>query len=87
MADHHLADDREQKGRILGRHRRETEDLHFLERPDTSFVDTDPWRVMRIQAEFVDGFDALSRIPPSISVFGSARVGEDDPLYAASRAL
>ena len=76
---------RKHKGRVFGRDRRETEDLRFLERPDASFTDTDPWRVMRIQSEFVDGFDALAKIPPAISVFGSARVPPDDPLYEAAR--
>ncbi|WP_125609670.1 TIGR00730 family Rossman fold protein [Specibacter cremeus] len=37
------------------------------------FTHTDPWRVMRIQSEFVQGFDALSNIGPAVSVFGSAR--------------
>lgn len=40
---------------------------------------------MRIQAEFVEGFDALARIPRAVSVFGSARLPETDPLYAAAR--
>jgi uncharacterized protein (TIGR00730 family) len=84
-ADDLEQDDLEQKGRVLGPQRRETEDLHFLERPDASFTGTDPWRVMRIQSEFVDGFDALAKIPPAISVFGSARLPEDDPFYEAAR--
>jgi uncharacterized protein (TIGR00730 family) len=79
------SDDREHKGRVIGRQKEATEDQRFLERPDSSFVDTDPWRVMRIQSEFVDGFDALARIPQAISVFGSARIPETDPLYEASR--
>ena len=33
----------------------------------------DPWRVLRIQAEFVEGFDALAELGPAVSVFGSAR--------------
>lgn len=40
---------------------------------DTGWVHTDPWRVMRMQAELVDGFGALAELPPAISVFGSAR--------------
>jgi uncharacterized protein (TIGR00730 family) len=75
----------EYKGRVIAPHRQETEDLRFLERPDASFLHTDPWRVMRIQAEFVDGFDALAKIPPAISVFGSARMPESHPLYADAR--
>ncbi|QCB96856.1 TIGR00730 family Rossman fold protein [Arthrobacter sp. PAMC25564] len=37
------------------------------------FVHTDPWRVMRIQSEFVEGFGALADLGPAVSVFGSAR--------------
>jgi len=44
--------------------------------------DTDPWRVLRIQSEFVEGFGMLAEIGPAISVFGSARTGPGDPLYA-----
>ncbi|MFD3514325.1 TIGR00730 family Rossman fold protein [Streptomyces sp. NPDC058657] len=40
---------------------------------DTEWVHTDPWRVMRIQSEFVEGFGALAELPSAISVFGSAR--------------
>ncbi|MCL1842176.1 MAG: TIGR00730 family Rossman fold protein [Propionibacteriaceae bacterium] len=47
----------------------------------------DPWRVLRIQSEFVEGFEALSGLGPAVGVFGSARVREDDPLYAAARAI
>src|SRR5579875_549123 len=45
----------------------------------------DSWRALRIMSEFVDGFDALSRLPPAISVFGSARLGESDPGYDLAR--
>src|SRR6476661_10241267 len=37
------------------------------------FVQTDPWRVLRIQSEFVEGFGALADLGPAVSVFGSAR--------------
>jgi len=43
----------------------------------------DPWRVLRILSEFVDGFEALNGVGPAITVFGSARVSSDDPLYSA----
>ena len=46
-----------------------------------AFTHNDPWRVLRILGEFVAGFDALAEIGPGISIFGSARVPEDDPLY------
>ena len=49
---------------------------------DTDWVHSDPWRVLRIQSEFVEGFGALADIGPSISVFGSARTPRDSPDYA-----
>jgi uncharacterized protein (TIGR00730 family) len=52
--------------------------IHF------DFTLTDPWRVFRIMSEFVEGFDALSHIPPSVAIFGSARVKPDDPAYQAA---
>lgn len=45
------------------------------------FTHTDPWRVMRIQSEFVQGFDALADIGPAISVFGSARTKPESGHY------
>lgn len=43
----------------------------------------DAWRLFRILAEFVEGFEALAEIPvPLVSVFGSARFGEGHPAYA-----
>ena len=51
-----------------------TADSRLLDTPPSSdFTHTDPWRVMRIQSEFVQGFDSLAEIGPAISVFGSAR--------------
>jgi len=47
----------------------------------------DPWRVLRILSEFVEGFDALNDIGPAITVFGSARTKPDDPYYALGRDL
>ncbi len=47
----------------------------------SDWVHTDPWRVMRIQAEFVEGFGAMADVGPAISVFGSARTTPDDPDY------
>jgi len=51
--------------------------LHF------DFTHTDPWRVFRIMSEFVDGFDELAQIPPSVAIFGSARTKPGDPTYEA----
>jgi uncharacterized protein (TIGR00730 family) len=41
----------------------------------------DTWRIFRIMSEFVEGFETLSQIGPSVSVFGSARTPEDNPYY------
>jgi hypothetical protein len=46
------------------------------------FLEQDPWRVFRIMAEFVDGFEMMAQVPPGVSVFGSARAGPDHPYYA-----
>jgi hypothetical protein len=51
---------------------------------DASFLATDPWRALRIMGEFVEGFDALARLGPAVSLFGSARTPRDDPMYAAA---
>ncbi len=48
------------------------------------WVHTDPWRVLRIQAEFVEGFGAMANVGPAISVFGSARTSRSHPEYAAA---
>ena len=48
------------------------------------FTYTDPWRVFRIMSEFVNGFDALAHIPPSVALFGSARTKPDDPMYLSA---
>jgi uncharacterized protein (TIGR00730 family) len=47
-------------------------------------MSTDAWRVFRIMGEFVEGFDTLARLGPAVSIFGSARVGRDDPFYQAA---
>ena len=61
------------------------EEAHALERAmHFDFTVTDPWRVLRIMSEFVEGFDSLSHIPPSVAIFGSARVKPEDPSYAAA---
>ena len=60
-----------------------TTDQRLLdERAPTDWVHTDPWRVLRIQAEFVEGFGALAELGPAIAVFGSARTPADHPHYA-----
>lgn len=46
-----------------------------------AFIQTDPWRVFRIQAEVVEGFGALSELGAAISIFGSARTKPEHPDY------
>src|SRR5450755_4525624 len=61
------------------------EEEHALERArHFDFTITDPWRVLRIMSEFVEGFDSLSHIPPSVAFFGPARVKPEDPSYEAA---
>jgi len=50
----------------------------------SEFIDSDPWRVLRIQGEFVEGFDTLAKVGPCISIFGSARTLPEDKYYAAA---
>ncbi|WP_305094387.1 TIGR00730 family Rossman fold protein [Prescottella sp. R16] len=57
------------------------------QRGPTDWVHTDPWRVLRIQSEFVEGFGALAEVPRAVTVFGSARTGEGTTEYAQSREL
>ncbi len=45
------------------------------------------WRIFRIMSEFVEGFEALSRLPAAVSVFGSARTPPGDPHYAMAEQL
>jgi len=53
--------------------------------PEDEYKTSDSWRVFRIMGEFVDGFDNLATITRGVSIFGSARTGEKDPMYVAAR--
>ena len=59
-----------------------TPDQRLLDTGSQLNTHTDMWRVLRIQSEFVEGFGALAALGPAVSVFGSARIGPDDPAYA-----
>lgn len=76
---------------VLRRGRRDeltTTDQRLLDsRGHSDWVHTDPWRVLRIQAEFVEGFGALAEVPSAVTVFGSARTGRDHPEYQLGRDL
>ena len=65
-----------------------TTDQRLLDsRGPSDWVHTDPWRVLRIQAEFVEGFGALAEVPKAVTVFGSARTPRDHPEYALGQAV
>jgi uncharacterized protein (TIGR00730 family) len=79
-------EDRRQTGPVtLRRHKVPvtTTDQRLLEaHQQGEWLHADPWRVMRIQSEFVEGFGTLSELGPAVAVFGSARTRPDDPAYA-----
>ena len=63
-----------------------TTDQRLLQRAQpTDWLHADPWRVLRIQSEFVEGFGALSELGPAVAVFGSARTRPQDPAYTTGR--
>ncbi len=67
---------------------RTTTDQRLLDDGGPSdWVHTDPWRVLRIQSEFVEGFGALAELGPGVSVFGSARTKPDSDDYRTARQL
>jgi len=90
MSTEHPAADRPRrtyrKGPVVlrgGQVPRTTSDQRLLApNDDTAWLSGDPWRVMRIQSEFVEGFGALAEVGPAVSVFGSARTKRDAPEYA-----
>ena len=65
-----------------------TTDQRLLDRRGPSdWVHTDPWRVLRIQAEFVEGFGLLAELGPAVSIFGSARTGPGSPEYVRTERI
>ena len=58
-----------------------------MNNPTVGFTKEDPWRIFRIMAEFVDSFEAMSKLGPAVTVFGSARTKPGDPYYQATVAL
>jgi len=63
-----------------------TEDEKLLQQPapGLDFTRTDPWRVLRIMGEFIEGFDTLASVDKGVTIFGSARISPDDPHYKAA---
>jgi uncharacterized protein (TIGR00730 family) len=82
-----------QRGPILLRRQQisregSTTDQRLLDsRGPSDWVHTDPWRVLRIQSEFVEGFGLLAELGRAVSVFGSARTRPDDAEYVVAREL
>jgi len=65
-----------------------TTDQRLLDsRGASDWVHTDPWRVLRIQSEFVEGFGLMAELGTAVSVFGSARTRPDSPDYVAAEKL
>ena len=63
-------------------HEHATEDERLLESvEDIRIIGKDAWRIFRIMGEFVEGFEEMSEVGKAVSVFGSARVGPEDPIY------
>ena len=64
-----------------------TEDEKLLQQPTPAvdFTRTDPWRVMRIMGEFIEGFDTLSSVEKGVTIFGSARTSPEHPHYRAAQ--
>jgi uncharacterized protein (TIGR00730 family) len=65
-----------------------TTDQRLLDRRgEADWVHTDPWRVLRIQAEFVEGFGLLAELGPAVSIFGSARTQRGTREYQTAEAI
>ncbi len=74
--------------RRRGQEQRTTADQGLLQsRGPADWVHTDPWRVLRIQSEFVEGFGTLAELGPAISIFGSARTPHDHPMYGTAESI
>jgi uncharacterized protein (TIGR00730 family) len=75
---------------VLRRHQVQasTTDQRLLDnRGPSDWVHTDPWRVLRIQSEFVEGFGMLAELPKAVCVFGSARTPRGHPEYEMAERL
>jgi uncharacterized protein (TIGR00730 family) len=81
--------DRRRAGRLVVPNEQAPADKALLERDAIEELShhADPWRVLRILSEFVEGFDALGEVGPAVTVFGSARAKPDDPYYQQGIAL
>ncbi|GAA3697132.1 TIGR00730 family Rossman fold protein [Zhihengliuella alba] len=99
MAKHHISaadfdsvpDPARRKGSVVLRRARaetrQSDQMLFQTPRDTTFVHSDPWRVLRIQSEFVEGFGTLAELGPTICVFGSARTHRDSAEYRTAEQI
>jgi len=80
-----LPDPARRKGSVILRREqadiKQADELLFEAPRDTTFVHSDPWRVLRIQSEFIEGFGTLAELGPTICVFGSARTHRGSQEY------
>lgn len=53
----------------------------------TGTLSRESWKIFQIMAEFVEGFEALAQIRPSVSIFGSARIAENHPYFALAEEI
>ena len=58
-----------------------------MEASHSQRIHEDPWRVFKIMAEFVESFNTLSRLPPAVTIFGSARSQPGDAHYEMAEAI
>lgn len=62
----------------------EDRELLRARKKSEDFTRGDPWRVLRLQGEFVEGFEALSHLEPAVAIFGSSREEPGKPCYEAA---
>ena len=84
--------DVEAQPEVLRQAAKSTDDYELFNRdqapaPATDFTDSDMWRVLRIQAEFVHSFEVMSKVGPAVTIFGSARLPDDDTHCVAARQI
>lgn len=59
-----------------------------LQQPrEEAALSRESWKIFQIMAEFVEGFEKLSHVAPSVSIFGSARTSPDDPDYGLTETI
>jgi hypothetical protein len=62
---------------------RRTSDFYYGPE-QAAFKGKDAWRVLRIMGEFVERFEELADLGPAVTIFGSARISHENPMYGAA---